>query len=108
MLERSSGVIEPRVAMSVEAADRVGHEAGLQGGDLQLGPVFEEVFITSRIVTASASGLSGAGVQARDGVGVGRPADDAEDEPADRRQLGIVEGLGDVARRVIERVLARC
>ena len=62
--------------------------------------------MTSRMVTASASGLSGVGRPGRDLVGAGRLPDDAEDHPADRGELGIVERLGGVLGRVVERVLA--
>ena len=91
----SSGVILPRVTMPSSEA-RVLLIRKSCGRPILSRSLFfdEDVSRTSRIVTASANGLSGIDCQCGNFGGVDRLAHDLADHPADRGQLGIIEGLG--------------
>ena len=90
------GVIAPR-RRSRRACARCWSSAGSACAILRASRCSRRILRTSRTATASASGLSGR-VSRRDLVGEGRLSDDPKDHPADRLELGIVEGLGDVPR----------
>ena len=73
---------------------------------LSLSLFFKRMPRTSRMVTASANGLSGFDCQRGTSGAVSGLSDDLMDHPADRGQLGVVERLGRVVGRVIARVFA--
>ena len=107
MPARSPGVIEPRatIASSLRSVLFRRKVCGLP--ILSPSRCASRARKTSRTATASDRGWSGTGFQFGTDSADAARRHDAEDHPADRLELGVIERIGGVARRVIVGVLAR-
>ena len=106
MADRSAGSIRPRASTASRMSDGDGHEKGGRPADLQLVRVVAEHLEHDPHRAGLVHPVVGRVEPGRPVVGPDRPPDDLVDHAANRLGLGVVEGLGGVVRRVVERVLA--